>query len=81
MTIQVRLFARLKDLAGTDRLALDVPPGTTVGELRGRLETSYPALAGLLPRCRVAVDNELAADSWPLSPQAEAALLPPVSGG
>jgi molybdopterin converting factor subunit 1 len=81
MMVQVYLFARLKELAGTDRLVLEVPSGATVGDLRRQLETSFPTMADLLPRCRVAVADELAGDSCPLLPQTEAALLPPVSGG
>jgi molybdopterin converting factor subunit 1 len=81
MTVQVYLFARLKELAGADRLVLEIPSGATVGDLRRQLETSFPAMADLLYRCRVAVADELVSDSYPLLPQTDAALLPPVSGG
>jgi molybdopterin converting factor subunit 1 len=81
MIVRVRLFARAKDLAGTDAVAIDLSPGSTVGELRRRLASEYPALAGLLPRCAVAVADEFAEDSLTLPPSAEVALLPPVSGG
>jgi molybdopterin converting factor subunit 1 len=81
MMCRVRLFARAKDLAGTDTVAVSLSPGASVADLRRRLASDYPALAGLLPRCAVAVEGEFAEDSAPLPPSAEVALLPPVSGG
>ena len=32
MKIEVQFFSRLRDLAGTARLELDLPPGATVGD-------------------------------------------------
>jgi molybdopterin converting factor subunit 1 len=81
MTVRVRLFARARDLAGADAVAVTLSPGATVGDLRRRLAADHPALAGLLSRCAVAVADEFAEDSLPLSAGAEVALLPPVSGG
>lgn len=81
MTVRVRLFARAKDLAGADAVTVILPPGATVADLRRRLAADHPALAGLLSRCAVAVADEFAEDSLPLSAGAEVALLPPVSGG
>ncbi len=81
MTFEVRLFARAKDLAGADSVRLELPPGATVGDLRRRLAGAYPALAGLLERCAIAVNDEFTDDSLPLPDRAEVAVLPPVSGG
>lgn len=81
MIIHVRLFARARDLAGTDQIATELAEGVTVADLRRRLAADYPALASLLERSALAVENEFAADSLVLSPDAEVALLPPVSGG
>jgi molybdopterin converting factor subunit 1 len=80
-TYHVRLFARAKDIAGTESVAVDVPEGSSVGELRRRLAELYPALAGLLERSALAVDHEFVEDTRPLLRTAEIALLPPVSGG
>jgi molybdopterin converting factor subunit 1 len=81
MMIEVHLFARARDLAGTDRLSVELPENAVVGDLRRRLAELYPNLGRLLERSALAVDNELAGDAVPLSPSAEVALLPPVSGG
>lgn len=81
MVVTVRLFARAKDLAGLDRVRLDLPPGATVGDLRRQLAAAVPVLAGLLERSALAVAEEFADDALPVPPDAEVALLPPVSGG
>jgi molybdopterin converting factor subunit 1 len=81
MRVTVRLFARARDLAGADAVTVDLAAGATVADLRRRLAAEAPALAGLLPRCAVAVGQEFAGDSTTLADGAEVALLPPVSGG
>jgi molybdopterin converting factor subunit 1 len=81
MNVQIRLFARTRELAGADQLTLDLPSGATVADLRRRLAAERPALAGLLERCAVAVDDEFADDTLTLPLDAQVALLPPVSGG
>jgi molybdopterin converting factor subunit 1 len=81
MIVRVRLFARARDLAGSDCLSLEVPEGATVGELRRRLAGACSSLQGLLERSALAVNEEFAEDALPLPPHAEVALLPPVSGG
>jgi molybdopterin synthase catalytic subunit/molybdopterin synthase sulfur carrier subunit len=81
MTLTVRLFARARDLAGTERIAVDLPATATAGELRRQLAVQIPALSGLIERSALAVAGEFAEDSHLLSPDAEIALLPPVSGG
>jgi molybdopterin converting factor subunit 1 len=77
----IRLFARARDLAGADVVTIDLPDGSTVGDLRKALAGSYPALAGLLDRSAVAVQNSFAGEDLLLPSGAEIALLPPVSGG
>jgi molybdopterin converting factor subunit 1 len=81
MKISVRLFARARDLAGADALAVEVPPVATVADLKKQLAVQCPALAALLERSALAVNDEFAGDAQPLPPGAEIALLPPVSGG
>jgi molybdopterin converting factor subunit 1 len=81
MIVRVRLFARAKDLAGTDVLSVELAHGAAVGELRRRLTEQIPALAALLQRSALAVNQEFARDDQMLTEGAECALLPPVSGG
>ena len=79
--MKVRLFARARDLAGADTIDVDVPAGATVGDLRQQLAQRFPALAGLLQRSALAVNDDFADDALTLPVNAEVALLPPVSGG
>jgi molybdopterin converting factor subunit 1 len=81
MMLRIRLFARAKDLVGADTVEVEVPPGSTVGELRRRLGKERPVLAGILAHSLLAVNEEFAEDSLMLPTGADVALLPPVSGG
>lgn len=75
------LFAKLRDAAGSEAVAVQLPPGATVADLRRQLGEAYPALAGLLERSAVAVNHEFADDLHPLQGGDEVAIIPPVSGG
>lgn len=81
MTLRVKLFARARDLAGTDALLVELSPGATVADLRQSLAKTCPPLADFLPRCAIAVNNEFTQDNVVLPAHSEIALLPPVSGG
>lgn len=77
----VLLFARARDIAGTDRLEVHLPRSATIGDLRRRLIQDYPAMTGLVAKSAFAINDEYAGDETPISADAEVALLPPVSGG
>lgn len=79
--IQVRFFAAARDLAGCEQAELEIDPGTTIADLRGRLIALYPALALLLKHSLLAVGQQYATDSTVLADGDEVALIPPVSGG
>jgi molybdopterin converting factor subunit 1 len=81
MMVHVRLFARLRDLAGRDQVSLLMPEDSTVACLRKRLAEALPVPRDLLGRCAIAVNDEVAEEDGVVSPGAEIALLPPVSGG
>ena len=81
MTVHVHLFARARDLAGSAAVAVELPAGATVADLRVALARCHPALAALLDRSAFAVNNEFAGADTTLAAGAEIALLPPVSGG
>ena len=81
MKIVVRFFARAKELAGSDRIPLELEPGGTVRELRRQLAREFPQLQSLLKRSAVAIDDEFVDDDFAIVDGAEVAILPPVSGG
>jgi molybdopterin synthase catalytic subunit len=80
MPVNVLYFALARDKAGAAAETIQPAPAT-VGELRARLAALHPGLSALLPRCRIAVDREFVDDAAPLRDGAEAAVIPPVSGG
>ncbi len=77
----VKLFARAKDLAGTDALEVELAPAARVVDLRSGLAKVCPSLNILLPSLLIAVNNEYASDDSRLPENAEVACFPPVSGG
>jgi len=79
--VNLLFFATLRDRAGTKTAVMDVPAGTTVGELRERLAQEYPSLGPALSTALIAVDREYAAPDMVLPENADVALFPPVSGG
>lgn len=79
--ISVRLFARARDLAGSDAVSVDLADDANVAALRVKLAEKCPALAALLSRSALAVNDEFAEDGQEVPQGAEVALLPPVSGG
>ena len=79
--VRVRLFARAKDVVGSEVVELQLAEGATVADVRRRLAAQYPDLRALLEHSAFAVNEEFADDSVPLPCGAEVALLPPVSGG
>ncbi|MDY3555722.1 MoaD/ThiS family protein [Gemmata sp. JC717] len=81
MTLTIKLFAALRDLAGTDTVTVVLPDGATVGALRLELGNRLPLARSLLARSAVAVNHDTTDDEHVLSPADECAVIPPVSGG
>ncbi len=81
MKLDVRLFARARDAAGAERVTVELPAGACVADLRAALAAHSPNLETLVPCLLVAVGTDYADDRVLLSPHAEVACFPPVSGG
>jgi molybdopterin converting factor subunit 1 len=79
--VRVLLFARVRDLAGVDLVELSLGTDMTVEALRRSLAANFPEMADILPRCAIAIDGAYADDDSPIPPNAELAVIPPVSGG
>ena len=80
MTVTVLLFARFRELAGTEAVVLDLPEGTTLGEAWEAVRRSYPGLAVEL-RPMMALDRAYRSADARIGPGSEVAFFPPVSGG
>ncbi len=80
MRIRTLLFATYRDMAGTGELEIELPGGATAGDLVTRLR-ARPGLDRLPDEPALAVNQEYASLTTPLSNGDEVALLPPVAGG
>lgn len=83
MKITLRLFANLKELAGTDALELEMKEGSDVEALIRSISTELPALREILEKKAVfiSINQDMAKNSDILSEGDEVGLLPPFSGG
>ena len=81
MRVTVRLFARLRDLAGTGELTRDVSAPATVQTVWNALVAEMPSLVEYERTMSVAVNAEYARMAASVNEGDEVAFLPPVSGG
>jgi molybdopterin synthase catalytic subunit len=79
--VRVRLFARLRELAGGREVPLELPAGSVVEDAWRALVAERPAVAPMRPHTRFAVNGRYVAADTPLPDDAELACIPPVSGG
>ena len=81
MRVTVRLFARLRDLAGSGELVRDVPAPATVESVWRSLVADLPEMHQYERTMSVAVNADYSKMSAQVSDGDEVAFLPPVSGG
>ena len=81
MRVTVRLFARLKDIAGAAELTRDVAAGATIATVWQQLAGEFPDLAQYERSMSSAVNLDYARMDRAVSDGDEIAFLPPVSGG
>jgi molybdopterin converting factor subunit 1 len=81
MKVRVLLFARLREMAGGGTLEMEVPEGTTMGQLWGLLQSRTPSLQAFTSLPLMALNLEYAGPETLLTKDDEIAFLPPVSGG
>ncbi len=81
MRVTVRLFARLRDVAGASELARDLPPGATIGDVWRELAREFPEFAGYERSISSAINADYARMDQVIGEGDEIAFLPPVSGG
>jgi molybdopterin converting factor subunit 1 len=81
MRVTVRLFARLRDLAGAGELNCELPAGARVADVWRWLVDRHPAVAVHGSSVSAALNAEYARMDAAVSDGDEVAFLPPVSGG
>lgn len=81
MRLQVRFFARAKDLAGASVREVILPEGSVVSDLRRHLVSLIPGLAPLAGTLHFSVGQDYASPQQSLAEGLDIACFPPVSGG
>jgi molybdopterin synthase sulfur carrier subunit len=79
--ITVKLFAAYQEAYGVSELTLDVPPGTTMAQVRDRLIAEYPELERWRELTRFGINLQFVEADAVVQPGDEVVLIPPVSGG
>ncbi len=84
----VRIFAGIREAIGTEKVVIDIEPGTRASEIKADLARRYPQAAELIRVSRVAVSESFVDDEETIgledsfrSNTLEIAVIPPVSGG
>ena len=81
MLITVRLFARLREIAGAPDVSVVLPESATVQDAWHLLAGRFPELAAYAGSVSCAVNEDYARMNATVKDGDEIAFLPPVSGG
>ena len=79
--VRARLFARLREQAGTDTQNVELPVGSTVADVYDKLQLIHPGLETDRNAVRAALNQEFVDWSAVVTDGDEVAFIPPVSGG
>jgi molybdopterin synthase catalytic subunit len=81
MQVRVRLFGAVREAVGAKELAVVLPEGARIRDLRALLEAQHAVFGSFGPRMLVARNLEASSPEAVLADGDEVAFLPPVSGG
>jgi molybdopterin converting factor subunit 1 len=81
MRVKVRVFARLRELAGRDAWECDVAPGASVADVWKQVAREHDTLTPFEAVVSFALNSSFAPRSARVQEGDEVAVLPPVSGG
>jgi molybdopterin converting factor subunit 1 len=81
MKVKVRLFARIRELAGISEMEVEIGEGMSVEEVFELVRARIPRLAGQQLPVAFAVNARYVTPEHPVRPGDEVAIIPPVSGG
>jgi molybdopterin converting factor subunit 1 len=81
MHVTIRLFARLREMAGASEIRRKLPDGSSVRAAWDSLVSEFPNFDDYTKAVSCAVNEEYARMTTALSDGDEVAFLPPVSGG
>ena len=81
MFVTIRLFARLREMAGAAELRRELPAGSSARAAWDSLVGQFPEFDDYTKAVSCAVNEEYARMTTPIADGDEVAFLPPVSGG
>lgn len=81
IAVRARLFARLREQAGTDSESIELPAGSTVADVYAAVKKLHPGLRADHGAVRAALNQEFADWGTAVADGDEVAFIPPVSGG
>jgi molybdopterin converting factor subunit 1 len=81
VVVRVRLFARLRELAGFESESVELPAESTVADVYEAVRRAHPAFQVDRESVRAALNQEFADWDEVVSDGDEVAFIPPVSGG
>ena len=81
MRVTVRLFARLRDIAGSGEMTREAPAGANVGLVWASLVSEFPEFSAYEKSISCAVNADSARMDQAVHDGDDIAFLPPVSGG
>ena len=81
MKVHVQFFSRLRDLAGTSEMDLEVPEGATAADLLEILYGKAPALRDWDKSILIAAGIEFVERDYTLQFGDQISVMPPVQGG
>ena len=81
MNVRARLYAQLRDLAGTSEIEVDLDETATVSDLLEQLYRSAPKLRAQDKNILVGAGVEFVGRNYRLKADEEIAIMPPVQGG
>jgi MoaE-MoaD fusion protein len=79
--VNVLYFAVLRERVGRQRETFELPPGSTIADVRAAVATRHAHIAPLLSRVQSALNRKMVVDTHVVTEGDELALLPPVAGG
>lgn len=81
VTVTVKLFAAYQEAYGVSDLILELPPQTSVVDVRDRLIQEHPELSRWRDLTRFGINLQFVEPDTILEDGDEVVLIPPVSGG
>jgi molybdopterin converting factor subunit 1 len=81
MKVRTKFFAAIKEIVGASEVELDLPSGTTAGDLFQSYCQRHPSLSRYANNTMISVNLEFVPPETRLNDGDEIAFIPPVSGG